>query len=718
MPPACVAVAEHAGWSAERLLDAALAGCGFERLAAPRGQLRTTILLDLGAFERDSPALASRALVEHLIDRLSEAGWRRIAIASSADSSSTFLDNRSVPALADLFGYAYETARGTPYDVLDLSEDLADAPFPAGCALAGTALSRSWLESDLRIVVAKAATDLPEGIVLAAHALLAALPEQDKDYHYGLHAETAEIADLLLDAAPISLALIDGIGVPDGSRGRTAPGAGASAFVVAGTDLFAVDCVAAGKLGADPALSPLLRGLLARRGRPAIGQLDGPAEAVPGLRLPDPVLLESARQRDASFPFSRLVEPWLQRVDTSLFPFRNPVDAKLNSQLAHRFEDPDSDPAGRQALILANAACAVLGRMLLAWRVNFDKDSVERRLAGVSPETLACAAADYDAMQDELEDLQRWLAAPPAESDGESLYWRELGGATVFRSGRRFALPFDSFVARVDVARSIQYMNDYLGGTIQVLERDAQGRPLRQVERNLYLPQPNYLAWWGAVPIDVSKIERVAYEPDCHRMLWKTVKSENASAQFDDGIIEFRRGDGDTLVSVFGRQRFALPPGMDRAALDLLPQLKAQLVEHAYRQFFARTFSNFEALCEGREIRVGRPFQLPAHPDGAGERPIDALGASLAALAGLLGPWLQRVLAGPPAAGAGTLVRKDEQGYSHYQAAPPGGAVAAPPARDALAQWLHDFWSGYVEAVARDLRSSLQAPGREACTHS
>ena len=31
--------------------------------------------------------------------------------------------------------------------------------------------------------------------------------------------------------------------------------------------------------------------------------------------------------------------------------------------------------------------------------------------------------------------------------------------------------------------------------------REQMG-PLRQAERNLYLPQPNYLAHWGGAPID------------------------------------------------------------------------------------------------------------------------------------------------------------------------------------------------------------------------
>jgi hypothetical protein len=700
MASATVAVAEDAAKAARELLDAALRGCGFEGIVAARGASRALVLLDLCGFELDSAALPSRELVEHLLDRLAAIGWRDIGIALTADSSSTFADNRSAAALADLFGYQYQTSSGTAYDVVDLSEDLIEAGFPAGSVLDGALLSRAWLECGLRIVLAKAATDIPEGIVLVANALFAALPMHDKDYFYRLTLDPVDVVTLLLDRCPIALAIVDGIAAPEGSGGRTIPRASSSAFIVAGTDVLAVDCVAAGKLGADPALSPLLRGLLERRSLPVFKELCGPLQPVPGFRLPDPWLLDSARWRDSSTYLARLVAPWLRRVDTSLFPFKNPLDAMINAQLSPRIADPDADAAARAWLIYANTLCATLQRSLQAWRVNYSKDRVERRIAGVSMETVSCDDADYVLMQRELEELQCWLGAPQEYLLQPTLHWRELAGATIFSCRRRFPVPFGIFTSHVDVSRSIQYMNDYLGGRILVLERDASGRPLRQVERNLYLPQPNYLAWWGALPIDVSKIESVFYGADDHRMYWKTIKSENDSASFDDGIIEFRGEGGDTLVTVFGRQLFALPPPLDRAALDRAPQLKAQLLEHAYRQFFARTFSNFEALCEGRDIRVGRAVVPPREPGVVPERPIDSLGDITAQVIELLGPWVHRLLAQSQERSSRPPTATDELGYAHFQAATvPAPSAAAP---DPLATWLGDFWSGYLEALSRD----------------
>ena len=93
----------------------------------------------------------------------------------------------------------------------------------------------------------------------------------------------------------------------------------------------------------------------------------------------------------------------------------------------------------------------------------------------------------------------------------------------MFHYTRTLPIDFDTFVRRVDIARTIQFMNDYLGGVVVPLAHDASGRPVRQAERNIYLPQPNYLALYQGKPIDVSKLEVVEYEADRHRLYWKTI---------------------------------------------------------------------------------------------------------------------------------------------------------------------------------------------------
>ena len=140
---------------------------------------------------------------------------------------------------------------------------------------------------------------------------------------------------------------------------------------------------------------------------------------------------------------------------------------------------------------------------------------------------------------DELRRLEPIAAAAPQVSS--ELRWRYLDDAVVFRYTRTLPIEFALFVQRVDIARTIQFMNDYLGGVVVPLAHDSSGRPVRQAERNIYLPQPNYLVLYQGKPIDVSKLEVVEYGADRHRLYWKTVLSENGSAAYDDGIATFER---------------------------------------------------------------------------------------------------------------------------------------------------------------------------------
>ena len=130
---------------------------------------------------------------------------------------------------------------------------------------------------------------------------------------------------------------------------------------------------------------------------------------------------------------------------------------------------------------------------------------------------------------------------------------------------------------------------------------------MRQAERNVYLPQPNYLAHWGGLPIDVCKIELVQREEARHALHWRTVDSLNGSATYDDGTLSFTDlGAGRTRLAVRGRQLFTLPAVLAGRDLDRLPEVKDDLVEDAYRRFFGTTFDNLEACYEGREFRIGR----------------------------------------------------------------------------------------------------------------
>ena len=125
--------------------------------------------------------------------------------------------------------------------------------------------------------------------------------------------------------------------------------------------------------------------------------------------------------------------------------------------------------------------------------------------------------------------------------------------------------------------------------------------------------------------------------------------------------------------------------------------------------FFSRTLANFEALVEGREIRIGRTWHQPQDPRQTEPRPVERLGAIMGELEEKYGDLLKSQLIGRPNPSPGSrLLGVDEQGFSHFAPGPdatasgpvplPGAAPAFAAAREALAS----FWGELAEAVRRD----------------
>ena len=618
-PEACaVAIVDDSGLSATGKLAAALDRAGFwTTLRQVQGgrapdQVRIVIKPELSGFTVGSPAVTDPALVEHLIDLLHDRGFADVALVGTADSSALWAGNRDLHALSDLLGYRYVTPRDRCYDIIDLAEAQIDDAFPIESALRGCAIARDWRDADVRIVFSKSRTDESAGYALCLDTLIGVLPLTDKDLHYRRRRHAGDVAAALLTAAPVQFCLIDAIVSAHGPCGRRAPVAIDTNTIVAATDIVLADYVAALKMGLDPKLSPIFERTLREHPLPGRYIVAGSLHCYHGWQNVPPLSLQAARMRTRAETLDRLVEPWLQRLDPELFPPRHPLDARINATLADFLAGSGNDPAGQWLLTLANALLGWIEAAMASYRTLFDKDSLRRHAVPLGLDLDGLPEAAFDSLVEELHLLEPIAAGAPWVS-GE-LAWQYQDEAVVFRYTRTLPIDFALFVRRVDIARTIQFMNDYLGGVVVALAHDASGRPVRQAERNIYLPQPNYMILYQGKPIDVSKLEVVEYHDDRHRLYWKTVLSENDSAKYDDGIATFERAGSGTQVTITGRQQFALPPFWQAFDPDVVPGLRDRMVTHAYQTFFDRTIANFEALVEGRDIRIGRPVDEPAPP--------------------------------------------------------------------------------------------------------
>jgi uncharacterized protein (DUF362 family) len=693
MPGPVVAVAHEPGADPAALLERAIALSGFRGAVEARvvsaleaGRACSAIIVPaLDAYTRDSPAATDPRLVEQLIDTLYDLGVANAAVGSTQGGAALWLENRDVFVAADLLGYRYETASGRPYDVIDLAEAVDHHIFPAGGPLAGVGLPRAWWDADLRIVFSANRTDEDDGYALCLSSLLSVLPAVDKDYHYRHRRDVGEVVAALMATAPPDFAFIDAVVSGHGGGGARAPRPLRTDTVIAASDAALADHIGALKMGLDPFVSRLAAPSL-RLSPPTVDTaIVGPLEPYADWINVAPALIASTAARRGAMAADRSVRPVLQEVDRELFPFRDPANDWLNRALAQVVAAGDASPDGAALLSLANLWLGEAGKASEAWQVMFDKDALRQREAPINIDRDAISEADYEALPALLTPQAELLRGIAADAGG--VRWRFDDGAVVFDGARRIALPYEDFAGAVEINRTIQFMNDYIGGQALVVARDEAGRVTRQIERNLYLPQPNYTAVGGGVVIDVTKIETVVYAERWRKMYWRTVRSENDSAICDDGIVSFEALGDDTLVTIWGRQHFRLPPMWARIDRDLSPTLKRSLVSEAYGRFFARTFANLEAVAEGRDARIGKPWSDDPRGEPLPIEKLSGMARDLEAKGGVSG-LINSVI--KPAAARPEPLRIDADGFRHFQA-PPREADDAPAPASVIAGVLRDL---------------------------
>jgi len=709
-PPPLVAVATDAAAGKFTLLAGALAQAGLwtalesrvSELGVDRAQLRIVIKPDMTIFDVPSPAGTDPELVEELIDELHDHGYTSVVAGSTRDTFDLLLENRGVLALADLSGYRFRTRRERDYDIVDLAEDTVPGAFAEGAALFGSEVSRVWSEAHFRVSFCKNRTDECDYYSLSLQNLIGILPLTDKLYHYRQRLRAPEVVADLLRTYPPHFAIIDAFTSSHGSAGARACAAIETRGIIASTDALAADCVAARKMGLDPEVSELTAYALRAFGRPATIDVAGDDAVYPGWRNVHPVLAGAARGRHRFPAAAWLMQALLQTVNRELFPFKDLTTDRLNQLFVRWAGDPDATPLAFWLTAILGYGLGAAGGTLEAWRVIAAKDALTRaELAlGIDPDDYA--NDEYDAVREYVLSMRPLLDGVPPDAEG--LRWTYLEHSQLFEVSRVIAVPFEAFVSRVDVSLANQFMNDYIGGRIVAKTRDEDGRPLRQAERDLYLPQPNFMALSDGKYIDVMKIECAEYLPERHTLYWRLVKSENDSAAYDDALVSFERtDDGSTRITIFGRQEFSIPPVWSLIDLPVNAGLKRFLVTDAYHRFFARSFANFEAVAEGRDVRLGHALSATRGEPGGDETPsLQVVGETLEKLLTTIPAdgvtTLKQWITGDDGQNAGGVV--DDDGFVHFQGRAALGIRQAP--EPSARENLTAFFKDVADALRRD----------------
>ena len=123
----------------------------------------------------------------------------------------------------------------------------------------------------------------------------------------------------------------------------------------------------------------------------------------------------------------------------------------------------------------------------------------------------------------------------------------ELG---VHISKIRVDIPYADFQKALPAAAWGTHLDHYLGGEVQVIERDDQNRVVRQLERMVLSPFP---VDFEAVCTnnDMTKVEIIEYAEDVATVYWRVMYSNNGSTVTDVGSVDFRAHDEKSTLITF-----------------------------------------------------------------------------------------------------------------------------------------------------------------------
>ena len=720
--PVRVAIAEGRGKSSTQLLDHALTRAHFWRnldtarrqSGRRRADFRVAIKPDLDFFDLTSPTGTSPELVEALVRRLFDRGYGAVTVFDGRNIDDSWLHNRAPLSVPDLVGYRFTVDNGQSYDVVGLDEELTHPVFPDGHPLYRYGMCGPWFEADYRIVFAKNKTDEDCGFALGAFNLLGCLPEALRNDFTSADMQLPEVCLAVLRCAPIHFCLIDAVTSSHGSAGSRVPCPIESSTIIASPSLLLADWVGAVKMGMDSHASPINALALREIGLPEEFHIEGDLAAYPMWKNPHPLVVKSARGRGSQL--ARLTRPLLQPVDREAFPFRDlPLD-RCNAFLAQYCANGGGDGPSNWLPVGLNYALAALDNVAQSVNMMYQKRNLRWIERPLQFDYEAVPQADYDRVRKYVSGLEQLVQGAPTDRHGN--HWRTVDGAILFLGRQILPTAYSEFIENVEIHRSIQFMNDYIGGSAVGVTRRRDGRVTRQAERNLYLPQPNWTVLFGGKMIDVEKIEVIAYADNWQKIWWRTVASPNNSAELDDGSVEFRRTvDGLTQVTVFTRQKFNLPPALAALQIENYPEVHDALVAAAYHNFFINTIRNLHLKADGLPYRIGRQ-----DPPASGSAVADLsvwLATVAAALTELFGQqydvWrsIQRFFAPDQPTPDESPI--DEHGFRHFTAPPrsassgSGRDVAFADLARSVMTGAPEFFAGLADAIRNDV--SLAAAG-------
>ncbi len=274
-----------------RALDEVLAKTGFLDVLARRAseakktaaELKIVIKPNLMFMysEEDRSTFTDPELVEHLVDRIWEAGYRDITVVEAQSAYGNFFLDREVANVAKVAGYRPNER----YRIVDLT--LEKVPHRFTGPLGEHVVGPTWRDADVRISFAKNKTHTWAWYTLTLKNIYGALAEQNKIHEYHYKRELYYPTIDMLVSFPVHFGLIDASLSADGPFGIFADKEpNPTETILGGESLLAVDWVGAEKMGLDPMVSRYMQVAVQAFGKPKIALEGDGAKYDPWCNVP------------------------------------------------------------------------------------------------------------------------------------------------------------------------------------------------------------------------------------------------------------------------------------------------------------------------------------------------------------------------------------------------------------------------------------------------
>ena len=305
--------------------------------------------------KRDRSTYTDPELVDHLARRLRARGYENIRVVEAQSTYGEFFDKRCVTEMAEYLGFNGSAG----YSVIDMTRDAAERQY-LGPNLGLHPVSSIWRNADFRISFAKNKTHAYSYYTLTLKNIYGALPLANKFKEYHCDRDIYKTTIEYLKAFPVDYGLVDAYLSADGPFGIFAdPVPNETHTIIGGTDLVAVDWVAASKMGIDPMISNYMKLAVEEFGKPEIQLIGDPNPYRPWLNVPVALNLFTHRGMDANHYFGNLLYMVSAQMDESHFRHKsNAVHIRLLRKLTVPL---------RRTFFVRTGENPTIGNRLMSW---------------------------------------------------------------------------------------------------------------------------------------------------------------------------------------------------------------------------------------------------------------------------------------------------------------------------------------------------------------